>query len=147
LAISLLGAGFDAHVVALSVIAQTAAGGARPLSLAGIASTLGVPAQIANILPLAALVAGTGAIWLLRRRPDRSFVVAVATLVFGSPTVNINWFILLFATLAPLAWPWRREGHAVDGAITGAMDVEANGLEEGDPAAGGPAGTLNPASG
>ena len=27
------------------------------------------------------------------------------TLVVGSPTVSISWYALLFAVLAPLAWP------------------------------------------
>jgi hypothetical protein len=72
-----------------------------------MARYVGVPVEIANLLPTLALAAGIVAIALLRRRPDRAFVVAVVTLVFGSPTVNINWFALLFAALAPLAWPLR----------------------------------------
>jgi hypothetical protein len=105
LAVSIVGAGLDAHVEYLSIIATTAAGGARPLSLAGIARFAGVPAEVANLLPLVALAAGLVAIWVLRARPDQAFVVAVVTMVFGSPTVSISWYALLFATLAPLAWP------------------------------------------
>jgi hypothetical protein len=26
-------------------------------------------------------------------------------MIYGSPAVSINWYILLYATLAPVAWP------------------------------------------
>jgi hypothetical protein len=69
---------------------------------------------------LAALVAGTVAIWLLRQRPDWAFVAAIATMVLGSPTVSISWYALFFAMLAPLAWPWRpREAFSAGDAIAG----------------------------
>jgi hypothetical protein len=105
LAVSLVGAGLDAHLRFLGVIRETAATGARPLSLAGMALYVGVPASIANLLPTLALVGGVVAIALLRNRRDLAFAVAVLTLVFGSPTVSINWFIYLLAGLAPVAWP------------------------------------------
>lgn len=105
LAVSVLGAGLDAHLRFLGVIRETAATGARPLSLAGMALFVGVPAAIANLLPTAALVGGVVATALLRRRRDLAFVVTVLTLVFGSPTVSINWFIYLLACLAPIVWP------------------------------------------
>jgi glycosyl transferase family 87 len=106
LAVSILGAGLDAHLTYLGIIRDTGTSGTRALSLAGMARYLGVAPDIANLLPTIALAAGIGGIWILRRHPDRAFAVAVATLVFGSPTVNINWFTLLFAVLAPVAWPW-----------------------------------------
>jgi hypothetical protein len=108
LTVSVVGAGIDAHVRYLGIVTETASQGARPLSLAGIASYLGVPAAIADRLPMVALATGFLAIALLRDRPDLGFVIAVLTLVFGSPTVSINWFIYLLACLAPVAWPLPR---------------------------------------
>jgi hypothetical protein len=109
LVVSVLGAGLTAHLDYLAIIRETGSGGTRPLSLAGMARFVGVDPAIAGLLPTLALVAGFVAIWALRHRPDWGFVVAVVTLVLGSPTVNINWFALLFATLAPAAWPWVAE--------------------------------------
>jgi hypothetical protein len=107
LVISVLGAGISAHLDYLAIVRDTGTGGTRPLSLAGMARFVGLDPGVAAVLPSVALVAGLIAIWLLRDRPDWGFVVAVATLVFSSPTVNINWFALLFAALAPAAWPWQ----------------------------------------
>jgi hypothetical protein len=107
LAVSLLGAGLDAHLRYLGVIRETAVLGARPLSLAGMALFVGVPAGIANLLPTVALAIGVATTALLRRRPDLAFVATILAMVFGSPTVSINWFIYLLACLAPVAWPWR----------------------------------------
>jgi alpha-1,2-mannosyltransferase len=105
LAVSVLGAGLDAYLRFLGVMRETASVGARPLSLAGMALFVGVPAGIANLLPTIALVGGTLAIAALRKRRDVAYIVAVATMVFGSPTVSINWFIYLLACLAPFVWP------------------------------------------
>jgi hypothetical protein len=105
LAVSLVGAGLEAHLTYLGIVRDTGVSGTRALSLAGMARFVGVTPAIANLLPTIALGLGIAGIWLLRKHPDRAFVIAVATLVFGSPTVNINWFALLFAALAPLAWP------------------------------------------
>lgn len=107
LAVSLLGAGLDAHLRYLDIVREAAAQGARPLSLAGMALYLGAPAAIASALPTLALAGGFVLMAILRRRPDLAFAVAVLTMVFGSPTVSINWFIYLLACLAPIAWPWR----------------------------------------
>jgi hypothetical protein len=104
LAVSILGAGLDAHLRFLGVIRETAAQGARPLSLTGMALYVGVPPAIANVLPALALLGGFVATALLRRRRDLAFIAAVLTMVFGSPTVSINWFIYLLACLAPQVW-------------------------------------------
>jgi hypothetical protein len=114
LAVSLVGAGLDAHLRFLGVIRETAASGARPLSLAGMALYVGVPAGIANLLPTAALGGGIVATALLRDRRDLAFVVTVLTLVFGSPTVSINWFAYLLACLAPVVWPPESAGARND---------------------------------
>jgi hypothetical protein len=105
LAVSIVGAGVDAHLRFLGIVRDTAALGARPLSVAGMALFVGVPASVANVLPTAVLIAGTLATALLRNRRDLAFIATVLTLVFGSPTVSINWFIYLLACLAPLVWP------------------------------------------
>ena len=105
LAVSIAGAGLGPHLEYLGIIDDAAANGNRPLSLAGMASYIGVPAAIADRLPILALVAGFALIAFLRKRRDLAFIVAVLTLIFGSPTISINWFIYLLACLAPLVWP------------------------------------------
>jgi hypothetical protein len=129
LVVSLVGAGLDSHLTYLQIIRETGTGGTRPLSLAGMARYVGVAPEIASLLPTAALVLGTVGLWVLRRSPDRAFVVAVLTLVFASPTVNINWFALLFAALAPLAWPW--PGRSPAGEAHPAGEPVALGLRPG----------------
>ena len=111
LAVSVAGAGLDSHLKYLGLLADSGAIGKSPLSLAGMAIFAGVPAGIANLLPTLAIVVGLGAIVLLRRRPGLAFAVVVLTMIYGSPAVSINWYVLLYALLAPLAWPI---GHAGD---------------------------------
>ena len=79
--------------------------GTSELSLAGIARGLGVPPSVASPLPLVVLLIGAVLIAVLRHHPRLAWSVAIATMVFGSPVVNVNWFTLLLAALAPLAWP------------------------------------------
>jgi hypothetical protein len=105
LVVSVIGAGLGSHLEYLSIVRQTASVGTSNLSLSGLARTVGIPAEIANILPYLALVVGGAGIWMLRRRPTASWVMAVVTMLAASPVVNINWFTLLLAALAPLAWP------------------------------------------
>ena len=124
----------EEHLGTLGIVRDTGIGGARPLSLTGMALFVGVPAGIADLLPRAALVIGAIAIVALRRRPDRAFVVAVLTLVFGSPTVSINWFIYLLACLAPLVWPWTEPAVVAPsaGIPGGGADVRLRTREAGD---------------
>lgn len=112
LAISILGAGLSTHLEYLSIVRQTATVGTSNLSLAGLARTLGLPEELAVLLPYAALVVGIAAVWLLRDRPSGSWAVAVVTMLAASPVVNVNWFTLLLAALAPLAWPLPGEDAA-----------------------------------
>ena len=105
LGISVLGAGLAAHLEYLGIVRQTSSTGTSELSLAGLARTIGVPEAIATLLPMAALLAGTALVWLLRDRPGPAYAVAVATMVFGSPVVNVNWFTVLIGALAPVVWP------------------------------------------
>jgi hypothetical protein len=125
LAISVLGAGLDAHLRYLGVIRETAAVGARPLSLAGVAIFLGMPSTIANLLPTLALAAGVVATALLRKRADLAFVASVLAMVLGSPTVSINWLIYLLACLAPVVWPLRAADNVeAQPAAAGSLAVE-----------------------
>ena len=104
-AISILGAGLDAHVRFIEITRETAAVGQSELSLAGLAKAVGVPVDIASFLPTAMLVAGLLGVLLLRARPAWAFALAVATMVLGSPVVNINSYAMLLACLAPAIWP------------------------------------------
>ena len=45
------------------------------------------------------------AVWFLRDRPGVAYGVAVLTMLLGSPVVNINWFTVVLAALAPVVWP------------------------------------------
>jgi hypothetical protein len=105
--VGILGSSLEMHLRYLSIATQTVGGGNSNLSLAGVASALGVPPSIAASLPKLALVAGAISIWLIRKRPGAAFAVAIVTAIFGSPVVNFNTLALLMATLAPLAWPIR----------------------------------------
>jgi hypothetical protein len=105
LVVSVLGAGIQAHVEYLGIIRQTAVAGTTYLSLAGAARYVGVPIEIANLLPTAALVVGALLIWVLRDRPGAAYAVAVVTMVAGSPVVQITWFTILLGVLAPAIWP------------------------------------------
>jgi hypothetical protein len=59
------------------------------------------------VLVISVLGAGLVAIFLLRRRPAWSFGVTVLVMIYGSPAVAINWYVLLYALVAPFAWPLR----------------------------------------
>jgi hypothetical protein len=118
LGVSVLGAGIAAHLEYLGIMRQTAAAGTTYLSLAGAARYVGLPVEIANLLPTAAIVVGAAAIWLLRDRPGAAYIVAILTLIAGSPVVQITWFTILLAVLAPLIWPMSAASEAVDVAPT-----------------------------
>lgn len=105
LAISLLGAGFDAHLRFIEVTRDTATLGQSDLSLAGLAKAIGLAPDITSLLPSAMLVGGVLGVVLLRRWPGAAFALAVATMTLGSPVVNINSYALLMGCLAPAMWP------------------------------------------
>jgi glycosyl transferase family 87 len=115
LGISVLGAGVQAHLEYLGIARQTAAAGTTYLSLAGAARYLGVPTEIANLLPTAAIVIGVAAVWLLRARPGAAYVAAIITLIAGSPVVQITWFTILLGVLAPIVWPMPSDARVVAG--------------------------------
>lgn len=104
-AVSVLGAGLSAHLEYLGIVRQTSTAGTTDLSLAGIARFVGADPALAGLLPVVALLAGFIAIWFLRERPGPAYAVAVVTMLLGSPVVNINWFTVLLAALAPVVWP------------------------------------------
>ena len=109
LGISVLGAGLDTHLEYLRILRDPGSMSPSALSLAGMAVYVGVPAQVANLLPTLAIVVGLVAIFLLRDRLAWSFGVTVLVMIYGSPAVSINWYVLLYALIAPLAWPLRAE--------------------------------------
>jgi hypothetical protein len=119
LLVSVLGAGLDSHLEYLRLVVSGEAIGIYPLSVGGWARYLGAPATIYERLPLLCAVAGVVLVVLLRDRPAASFRVGVVTMILGSPAVNINWFVLLYALLAPTAWPL----------ATRTADTERNELE------------------
>jgi hypothetical protein len=101
-AVSILGAGIDAHLTYLDVVRTTPA---NALSLASLLDGLGVHAPWAGYALWAfALVE----MWALRDRPDLAYAVAVGAMVLGSPVININTPMLLLGALVPFAWPLER---------------------------------------
>lgn len=124
-AISILGAGIDAHVRYLEITRDTATIGQSELSLAGLAKAVGVPSYVADLLPTIALLTGVGMVWLVRGRPGMAFVIAVVTMVVGSPVVNINSYALLLACLAPAVWPLQEIGSRVDSDNGNPLSFEA----------------------
>jgi glycosyl transferase family 87 len=126
LVVSLLGAGLQAHLEYLGIIRQTTTAGTTYLSLAGAARYIGVPAEVANSLPSAAIVVGAAAVWLLRSRPGAAYAAAVVTMIAGSPVVQITWFTILLSVLAPIVWPMPAEGRvAVASTSSGAPERAA----------------------
>jgi len=105
LVVSVLGAGLSAHLEYLGIVRQTSTAGTSDLSLAGMARFVGVDPTVAGVLPAIALGMGFVAIWVLRERPGLAYAVAVVTMLLGSPVVNVNWFTVLLAALAPAVWP------------------------------------------
>lgn len=105
LVVSVIGAGVQAHLEYLGIMRQTATVGTTYLSLAGAARYIGVPLEIANLLPTAAIVIGAVAIWVLRDRPGLAYAAAILTMIAGSPVVQITWFTILLGVLAPVVWP------------------------------------------
>ena len=108
LVVGVLGAGWQAHLEYIDIVRTTTTLGTSDLSVGGMARFVGVSEEVASLLPRVALVAGLALTWLVRSRPHAAFAVAVATVVLGSPVVNINWFAYLLAALAPAVWPLRR---------------------------------------
>jgi len=107
LLVSVLGAGIGPHLEYLGILSNRAVIGTSPLSLGGMARYVGVPGAIADALPTVAILAGIVAVVVLRNRPALAWCAVVVTMIYGSPAVSINWYVLLYALLAPVAWPYR----------------------------------------
>lgn len=107
--LSLIGAGIPAHFEYLEIVRQTSTTGTSDLSLAGMARFLGVDPGVANLLPAIALVGGFVLVWVFGARPGLAYAMGVLTMLFGSPVININWFTLILAALAPVVWPLHSE--------------------------------------
>jgi hypothetical protein len=76
------------------------------ISLAGITGQAG--------MTIIAIGIGAAAIWVSRVNEGLSFRLAVLTMVFGSPVVNVHTLVLLVAVLLPTTGPtpsWRRMGY------------------------------------
>ncbi len=104
LLVSLVGAGLGNHLAYVRALAGGAAS-FSPLSLGGMLRFVGVPESLGRIVVAAVVVGAVLLVWRLRERPGRGFQVAVVTMIVASPAVSINWFVLLLALLAPIAWP------------------------------------------
>jgi hypothetical protein len=98
-AISLAGAGLGAHLRFITIAQLTPP---AEFSIAGMLEALGVSVPW---LSYAILAFGLAEVMALRRRPELSFAIASATMVLGSPVVNVNTYAILIACLAPFAWP------------------------------------------
>ena len=139
--VSLLGAGLPAHLEYLGIVRQTSTAGASDLSLAGLARAAGVDPGLASVLPALALVAGFVSVWLLRDRPGLAYAVAVVTMLVGSPVVNVNWFTVLLAALAPVVWPLRAAATADPTPGSTPLDSAAGPGDTSEGSAGATAGT------
>jgi hypothetical protein len=56
-------------------------------------------------------------------------VASIITMLAGSPVVNINWFTLLLAILAPIAWPVHRSTSARDQREFGGRSASPRGCQ------------------
>jgi hypothetical protein len=103
--VSVLGAGWPAHLDWLAIARQTTAAGATSSSLTGMATAIGVPADVAALLPTIFFVACMAAMVPFRGRPAPVFVLALISGVFNSPVVNLTNLARLLGVLAPVASP------------------------------------------
>jgi hypothetical protein len=131
LAVSIVGAGFDTHVEYLRLLASGTSFAPSPLSLGGMAVYLGMPATIARWIPSLFAILGLATVFALRGRPAWAYGAAIVTMIYGSPSVSINWFVLLYALLAPVAWP-HHGNHEGDDAAVEPQPVRPRSGESGD---------------
>jgi hypothetical protein len=120
--VSMAGAGLGSHLAYLDVIRHTSTVGASELSIASIAGGLGIPPDVARILPYLYWAGCAVAMVAMRDRPGAAYGIAVVWLVFGTPVVQAYTPALLLALLAPRAWPWAT--GAVATTRTGVRDSE-----------------------
>lgn len=111
---SLAGAGVQAHIDYLAVIGQTGSVGTSQFSVAGLLRVAGVAPEISRWAPVVVDLVGLGLMWWGRGRPGFGYVVAVFTMVWGSPVMNFDWLTLMLAALAPGIWPLKVEGSPTE---------------------------------
>jgi hypothetical protein len=108
--LSLLGAGFGAHLDWLEIARQTGTQGIAPASLPGVLQGLGAPSGLVSlVIPLTVLV-GAAAILILRDQPGAAFAAAIVTIALANPAVHDGSYAMLLPALLPLARPPRTDG-------------------------------------
>jgi len=68
------------------------------------ARDIGVPVDIAALLPRGILVVGAVAMWAARRRPGVAWSIGAVLMWLGSPVADLQTPALVLVALAPLAW-------------------------------------------
>lgn len=116
LAASVMGAGLGTHIEYLRILSDRSIVGVSPISVGGLAAQAGLPLAVANVLPMLFAALGLVAVWMTRRDLALSFRLSVVAMILGSPAVQVNWFILLYALLAPGAWPVMADPQPAAGA-------------------------------
>jgi hypothetical protein len=115
LAVSIVGAGWDAHLRFLEVIGYTYQSGTWDLSIAGLARLAGASPEVARLVQYAGTALLVVAVALTARgRPGLSFALAVATTAIGAPAGGWHTFMILIACLAPVAWPLQPAGRTTE---------------------------------
>ncbi len=103
--LSLLGAGFGAHLDWLEIARTTGTQGLPPASLPALLQGSGLPGAIATLVIPSTLLIGAAAIIVLRHRPGAAFAAAIVTMVLANPAVHDGSFAMLLPALLPLARP------------------------------------------
>jgi hypothetical protein len=103
-------------------VIRTSAALASPLSIPGIAGSIGISADLQLPALVAALITAVIVIVVLRRRPGFTFAVAVLAAVFSTTVVRPDTFVVIAAAAVPLInWTarpsliqdWRTSGKAI----------------------------------
>jgi hypothetical protein len=103
--LSLLGAGFGAHLDWLEIARQTSTQGIAPASLPGVLQALGAPSAVIGLVIPLTLVVGAALIVVLRDRPGAAFAAAIVTMALANPAVHDGSYAMLLPALLPLARP------------------------------------------
>ena len=101
--LSLLGAGFAAHVEYLTTIAPATSSLASLAELVRAATGVWIPSLAYGVIAFGVLE-----IWALRAQPRLAWAAAVLTMVFGAPVFHAGTLVLLFGGLGPWAYPESR---------------------------------------
>jgi len=103
LALSVLGAGLDAHFKYLDVASQANAVGLSGLSPVSIARSMGIGSPFAEWAPYAIAAVCAAEAWLMRKRPDWCFAACAAGLALGTPDLRIETLAWLLVAMVPFA--------------------------------------------